>query len=182
MRKIGEKVMLTSIYSTIGIIVICLVAMSITTYAYFSDNITSAPNMMKVAMFETKIAIQSVDKDNEVVNTEPITGDSTLFKSGELEPGKSYTITIVPTERSTATTGFVIVSAAGCDKIYHTQQIGADAITFKLKVTDTTDVIFLAHWGVSSYYDDYREKGDNEELYITHDEEIEIVINKGGAS
>ena len=39
-------------------------------------------------------------------------------------------------------------------------------------ITDASNVYISAHWGTSSYYDDYKNKGDQEELYIIQGEEI----------
>ena len=183
--KVREKVMLTRIAMTVTIVIMCLAAMSITAYAYFSYNISSGSNIIKAAHFETKVSIQITDKNGEAVDINPITSNYQTYKVG-LDAGKIYTVTITPTENSTAKTGFVVITANGCEKTYHTQQLGIDTnigegetktISFKLIVTDKTDVHFLAHWGTSSYYDAYKNKGDQEELYITQGEEIMMIVN-----
>lgn len=183
--KVREKVMMTRLVSTIAIVIMCLAAMSITAYAYFSYNITSGSNIIKAAHFETKVSIQITDENGEAVDINPITSNYQTHKV-TLNAGELYTITVTPTENSTATTGFIVVTADGCDKTYHTQQLGIDesvadgktpSITFKLLITDTTEVKFLAHWGTSSYYDDYKNKGDSEELYITQNEEVKMLVN-----
>mgnify|MGYP003302129927 CR=1 FL=1 len=183
--KVREKVMMTRLGSTIAIVIMCLAAMSITAYAYFSYNITSGSNIIKAAHFETKVSIQITDENGEAVDINPITSNYQTHKV-TLNAGELYTITVTPTENSTATTGFIVVTADGCDKTYHTQQLGIDesvadgktpSITFKLLITDTTEVKFLAHWGTSSYYDDYKNKGDSEELYITQNEEVKMIVN-----
>ena len=183
--KVREKVMLTRIAMTVTIVIMCLAAMSVTAYAYFSYNITSGSNIIKAAHFETKVSIQITDENGEAVDINPITSNYQTYKVG-LDAGKIYTVTITPTENSTAKTGFVVITANGCEKTYHTQQLGIDTnigegetktISFKLIVTDKTDVHFLAHWGTSSYYDAYKNKGDQEELYITQGEEIMMIVN-----
>lgn len=183
--KVREKVMLTRIAMTVTIVIMCLAAMSFTAYAYFSYNISSGFNIIKAAHFETKVSIQITDENEEVVDINPITSNYQTYKVG-LDAGKIYTVTITPTENSTAKTGFVVITANGCEKTYHTQQLGIDTnigegetktISFKLIVTDKTDVHFLAHWGTSSYYDAYKNKGDQEELYITQGEEIMMIVN-----
>ena len=60
--KIREKVMLTRIAMTVTIVIMCLAAMSITAYAYFSYNITSASNKIQAANFETNVNIQITDE------------------------------------------------------------------------------------------------------------------------
>lgn len=187
--KIREKVMLARVAMTVVIMVVSLAAMSITAYAYFSHNVTSGSNIIKAANFETKVSITVTDADGKAVensNIIPITSDHKNFELRELEVGKYYTVTITPTEQSTAKTGFVVVTADKCPGTYHTQQLAKDvnaegdqtpSLSFMLMITDTTNVHFLAHWGTSSYYDAYKDKGDQEELYITQDEKIKIIVN-----
>ena len=184
-ERICEKVMISRVIMTVSTICVCLAAMSISAYAYFSYNVASAANVIKVAHFEIRTSIQITDENGETVNINPITSNYQTYKA-ELQAGKSYTVTITPTEKSTATTGFIVVTAKGCEKTYHTQQLGVDtnsndgeteSISFKLMVTDKTDVHFLAHWGTSAYYDAYKNKGENNELYIIQNEEIKMIVN-----
>ena len=183
--KVREKVMLTRLTMTITIVIMCLAAMSITAYTYFSYNVTSGSNIIKAAHFETKVSIRITDENGEAVDINPITSNYQTHKV-TLNAGELYTITVIPTEKSTAKTGFIVITADGCDKTYHTQQLGIDenvangetpSITFKLLITDSTEVRLLAHWGTSSYYDDYKNKGDSEELYITQNEEVKMIVN-----
>lgn len=190
-EKINDKVMLIRVTMIVIVIVICLVAMAFTAYGYFSHNITSASNVIKSANFETNVNVVITDENGAVVTSEDdslkvITSNYKKFRIEGLEPLKEYTVTIIPTDRSTATTGFVIVSSDDCDEQYHTQQLGVDVIAdggktekieFKLMITANTNVILEACWGTSVYYDDYRENGDIYELYITTGETIKMVIN-----
>lgn len=194
-EKISDKVMLTRVTVTVCVIVACLIAMSLTAYAYFSHDIISAHNVIKSATFETNVNIVITDENGVVVTNgddspKVITSNYKKFKIEGLKPLTEYTVTITPTDRSTSTTGFVIVSSNDCDKKYHTQQLGIDElavggrteeIKFKLKITAATDILLEACWGTSVYYDDYRENGDIYELYITSQndtlETIEMVIN-----
>lgn len=187
--KIREKVMVTRVVMTAVIMVMCLAVMSITAYAYFSYNITSGSNIIKAANFETQVQVQITAEDGTAVensNIIPITSDHKNFRIEGLEVGKWYTVTIAHTEQSTAKTGFVVVTADKCTETYHTQQLAKDvnakggqtpSISFKLMITDTTNVKLLAHWGTSSYYDAYKDKGDREKLYITQGEEIKLIID-----
>ncbi len=186
-EKIRDKVMLTQVISTVAIIICCLIAMSITAYAHFSCNVSSYSNVIRAANFETDIRIQITDDDGNAVSDSqiiPTTSDNKNFEIRELEVGKYYTVTIKPTEQSTAKTGFVAVTAGGCKETYHTQQLAKDVnakggetteLSFKLMITDSTIVYLKAHWGTSSYYDGYN--NENEEFYIAQDEEIKMIIN-----
>lgn len=174
--KIREKVMLTRVVSTVAIIVFCLAAMGITAYAYFSYDITSARNKIQAANFETNVNIQITDENGESV--EVITSN---YKShvATLKANTKYFITLKPTQKSTATTGFVIVTAEGCEDRYHTQQLGkdgsgnTDTVTFYLVLGADTKVTFLAHWGTSSYYG-YNSDSDQ---YIKQGETVQIPVN-----
>lgn len=170
--KIREKVMLARITTTVVIMVMCLAAMSFTAYAYFSYNITSGSNIIKAANFETNVSITITDKNNEAVEIEKV--DNATHRAN-LSVGNIYKVTL--TRAGTASTGFCVISATGCKvETYHTQQLGIDvnssnkgkdSVTFELKVTDNTVVTFYAHWGTSSHYPDYVNKGTDNALYIT---------------
>lgn len=190
-EKISDKVIITRITVTVSAIVACLIAMSFTAYAYFSHDIISASNVIKSATFQTNVSVVITDENGAVITNgddspKVITSNYKKFKIEGLDPLKEYTVTITATDRSTATTGFIIVSSNDCDEQYHTQQLGIDElavggkteeIKFKLKITASTDVLLEARWGTSSYYADYKENGDTNELYVTTDETVEMVIN-----
>lgn len=182
--KIREKVMLTRVVTVVATTVMCLVAMSIIAYAYFSCDVTSNFNTIKSATFEVNVQVQITDSEGNVVDNSqitPIISDYKNFKLEGLAVGKYYSVTIATIEQNTAKTGFAVVTADNCDKTYYTQQLFKDvnaesgqtnSVSFKLMVTDESNVYISTHWGTSSYYDDYKNKGDQEELYITQGEEI----------
>ena len=180
--KIREKVMLARTALTVAIMVVCLAAMGITAYAYFAYNVTSASNHIQAAKFETKVSIQIGQSNNEPVTVEQVNAQTQV---ATLSAGKEYSVTIEKT--GTAQTGFCVISAKNCEiEKYHTQQIGKDVrsntegkntITFTLTVTDTTDVTFYSHWGTSTQYADYEDKGKNDVLYILDGETVNLSIN-----
>ncbi len=183
-KRICDRVMRARVTLTLTVVIMCLAAMSISAYTYFSYNITSGPNIIKAAQFEAKASIQITQKNGETVEINPITGNYQTHKA-ELEAG-SYIVEIAPTENSTAKTGFVVITADGCKETYHTQQLGIDEtapngktsfIKFELTITDKTCVYFLAHWGTSSHYDTYKNKGEENELYIIDNDKIKMIVN-----
>ena len=180
--KVREHVMMTRLAVTVVTMLLCLFAITLTAYAYFSYNVSSGFNVIKSANFEADVSIQITDNDAEVVKVNKI--DNTTH-TVYLEADKTYSVTIDESENSTANTGFCIVTAEGCPLVYHTQQLGADEsaeggrtkkIEFKLQVDASTVVKFISHWGASSHYDDYREKRDNDSLYITNGDVISMKI------
>lgn len=185
--KIKEKVMLTRVFLTAATMVLCLIMMSITAYAYFSHEASYGTHMIKAANFSTSVDVQILDENGNVVESvEPLTDKSSSHKVA-LKKGVTYTITIAPIDTATAAnTGFVIVTAEGCTDVYHTQQLyksqakSAEArdtiLTFQLKVTEDTLVRFVSHWGTSVHYVNYRDKGENDRLYIVQNEEVELMI------
>ena len=184
--KVREKVMLTRLASMIAIVVLCLAAMTITAYAYFSYNVTSGSNIIRSATFKTEVQVQITDSNGKAVDTvNPITSDYKSFKIEGLTVGETYTISVAPIkDEKAAKTGFVIVTADNCPDTYYTQQLGKDEkveggetsnLSFKITITDSTTVYLRAHWGTSSYYVDFQNKA--EELYITQGEEVTLKIN-----
>ena len=181
--KIREKVMLTRIVSTIAIVIMCLAAMSITAYAYFSYNITSGSNTIKAASFYTDVTVQITDADGNAVETITTNTSDHKSHSATLNANTTYTITVQHNARSTAQTGFVIITADKCETKYHTQQLGRDGngntytITFKLTPGANTVVTFRSHWGTSSFYADFKEIGENDERYIINDDDVKLIID-----
>lgn len=185
--KIGEKVMLARIATSIAVVVTCLIAMSFTAYAYFAYNVTSESHVITAAHFETKIAV--ISEENGVKTDHNAASTNYQKQSVVLEPGKPYTVEVEPGRDNPAKTGFLVITADGCKETYHTQQIGTDTgvsggrterISFTLSVTQQTTVHFLAHWGTSSQYNDYKNQGDA--LYVIQGESVEMVINGSPAS
>ena len=150
--RVREKVMLTRIAMTVTIVIMCLAAMSITAYAYFSYNITSGSNIIKAANFDANVSITIKDSSNDPVT---VTKDGKV-QTANLDAGK-YTIELTK-GTSTADTGFCVISIG--DKTYYTDQIGVDVkkdltdatVKFDLWLSSPTKLEVLSHWGTSVYY------------------------------
>lgn len=169
--KVKEKVMLMRTALTVVIMVVCLFAMSLTAYAYFSHNVTSGSNIIKAAYFDAKIIVNNG------------TNDVTLTKDGKYQtallPAGDYSIKF---ERgsSTADTGFCVVTIG--DTVYHTGQIGEDvarsvdgaSVTFTLKVSTDINIKILSHWGTSSKYG-YGDVG-NVSKYISDGDTLDLRV------
>ncbi len=179
--KIREKTMTTRLITTITIMVMCLAAMSISAYAYFSYNVTSNSNIIKSANFYTDVTVQIKDANGNDIQV--ITSDYISHLAKDLKANETYFVTLNHTESSTAKTGFIIVTAKDCKERYHTQQLTKDEngksqpLTFKIIPSANTDVTFYSHWGTSSYYPCFKEIGLNDERYIIQNEEIKMTIN-----
>jgi len=182
--KMREKAFLARITASVIAIIMCLSAMGITAYAWFSGSIISSSNTIQSAQFDPSIKVCVKD------STEAVTLMELADKEyrASLSADTLYEITLERAS-SSAKTGFVIITADGCNSTYHTQQIGLDgvvdtpSITIYLQVSSPCNVTFKAHWGTSSHYDDYKNNSDNNELYIINGETVNISVTPiSGAS
>lgn len=179
--KIREKVMLTHVATTVTIVMICLAAMSITAYAYFSQSIASASNTIEFGNFKADVSITIKDSNNDTVT---VTNERNI-QSTTLDAGE-YTV-LLSKGASTANTGFCIITIN--DTEYYTQQIGVDVkknqtdenakVKFTLKVSSATPIEVLSHWGTSSCYG-YEEENKNL-IYIESGDEIDLTTSTVGS-
>lgn len=173
--KVREKVMLARMASMIAIVIMCLAAMSITAYAYFSYNITSGSNIIKAANFEANVSITITDSNNDPVT---VTKDGKV-QTANLDAGK-YTIELTKGS-STAQKGFCVITID--DKTYYTDQIGVDAdkgltdatVKFELWLSSPTKIEVLSHWGTSVYYG-YKD-ASRTEIFIVSGATVDLTTN-----
>lgn len=165
--KIREKVMLARVATTVVIVVLCLVSIGFTAYAYFSAALTYVSNTITAANFDVEVSVVSEGEEVAVFR------DGRFFLA-DLEAGKAYTVTL--THIGSAQTGFVILSAVDCDDTYYTTQLSRGGeLTFTVEVNAPTTVSFLAHWGTSSYYDKYKESGNT--FFIQEEGSVSLSVN-----
>ena len=205
-EKISDRVMFTRIGVSAVLIVLYVIAMSVSAYAYFYHGVASQNNIIKSAEFKVNVTatadtVQSGTSSAaaEEVAVEAVTVDGKLpYYKASLTAGKEYTITVKLSNTSTASTGFCVVkfydgavSAANqLGQAYHTQQLGVDRmknlseptkeISFTIIPNRDVTATFLAHWGTSSYYEAYK----NADFYIEDKESVTVptvtVNNQGG--
>jgi LysM repeat protein len=181
--RIRESVMVGRITVVVSIMLICLAAMSLTGYAYFTHSVTSASNVIKVASFDIDVSVTVKENEDAIVDVEKV--DVRTYKA-TLLPGMTYEVSL--TRSGDASTGFCVISAKDCAiEKYHTQQLGTDvnalssgddSITVYITVTKETVVTFFAHWGTSSHYVDYVDKGVNGGLYIMDGDTVNMQIGE----
>ena len=178
--QISEKVMLVRITAMSIIMILCLLAMSVSAYAYFSYNVTSVTTI-KAATFEVDVSVKNGDVDIPVTTQ---TKDNLTYQVAQLKAGTVYKVTISHSQNSTANTGYVSITANDCADKYHTQQLNKamtrsiNVVSFSIKPSADTTIYFLANWGTSSYYDEFIQNSDTNPLYITQDEAIEINVER----
>ena len=167
--KIREKVILTRVITTAVIMVMCLAAMGITAYAYFSCSIASSSNKIKAASFEATVSITT--KGNSV----PVAKEGDV-QTADLEAG-DYTIKLSG-EGCSADKGFCVITIG--EKKYYTDQIGLDAekgltdadVEFDLHLSEPAKIEISSHWGTSVYYG-YKEEGGTE-IFIEDDDDLDL--------
>ena len=176
--KITDKVMLVKVAQIVVTMIVCLIAMSLSAYAYFSHNVTSGVNIIQSADFglNVKITDQS-DPTNEI-----LAGEGGIYQLGNGE----YTVALE--KKGTASTGFGVIEVTVGETTvkYHTQQLNdyEKTLTFELDLTALTDgksanIKITPHWGTSSYYS-YENKDENP-YYIQAGETV-TVAPTGSAS
>ncbi|MBQ4258984.1 MAG: hypothetical protein IJB84_01810 [Lachnospiraceae bacterium] len=189
MRRQRKAKKTCCLWSAVATLTVCLVAMTLTTYAYFSRSITSGSNCIQTANYELDITI--FEKDSEVAYDQVESIDNKTFRAF-LMPETEYTVLLKSV--GTASTGFCVISAEGYEgQDYHTQQIGEDVgstkgrtdmLTFKLSVSAPTTVTFYSHWGTSSLYGNNgvatvsgeEQTGDGNPYYIVEGQSVDIII------
>ena len=171
-KRVHEKVLYQRIAFTVVCILAYLSAMGFTAYAFFTADVTSSSNTIKAATYAMDCTI--TPKDGE-----PIEASSISLDGQEVFP-KEYKICIsIDKQNNTAATGFCVVkvlkNGATEPIVYHTAQIWKEkyeaegksqSLTFTLTLNEAATVTFTPHWGTSSHYAEYKESGEDGELYI----------------
>ena len=182
--KIREKVMLVRVATTVAVMLLCLILMSVSAYAYFTCDVVSGSNIIKSAHFDVSVAVKNSEGGDV-----PVLAEGQGRRTVNLSNG-TYTVTLKNV--GDADTGFCVLSVDPGDlPAYHTQQIGVDvnartngqdSITFKITVSQQTKVTFLSHWGTSTYYGYHGDAQNDDSEYICHGEEILISVTPPQAS
>jgi hypothetical protein len=173
-ENIHEKAMLMRAGTTVATMVLCLIIMTLTAYAYFTSDVSSPSNLIRSAAFKTEITI--VDQNSQPVSV--LTSDHKSHYA-DLKAGTTYYVTVRHTSSSSTETGFLILTAEKCGSKYHTIQLGRDgngltkSINFSLKPTDDTRITLKSSWGTSSFYNSQTQSNP---LYITQDRVVELLI------
>jgi len=166
--RITEKVMMARVVSMVVVVILCLLGMSLTAYAYFSHSETSSGSSITAAEFN--VAVSLSEEGTALAETTPATPPATLSPDEEgyytLQAGKSYSVEFSLLIRpKTAGTGFVKIlftSENGKTVVYHTLQLykdsakGPQEFSFPLSISSNGGAVkakFISHWGTSSKYD-----------------------------
>lgn len=170
--KIREKVLMSHVVLTAVLIIVYLLAISGSAYAFFAST-QRVHNTLVAAHFNALIEI--TDEYGNEIDTE-LQPDGVLLAMLEV-PG-AYEVTVTPD--GTAETGFCTMQLEGED--YTTAQLGVsmeaaggyrDGVTFTIQVYEPVPVAFQPYWGTSTAYADYIANGFAPYGYLIGDEYIE---------
>ena len=195
-EKIRDKVMTTRVVVTALFMLMCLAAMSITAYAFFSHNASSGFSTIQSANFDSDISVVKItavstasENANADSDTVPVVVTAKRTYTAALTPGVAYNVTI--DRKGNATTGFCVIATDGCAIEYHTQQLGVNgdtytrSITFTLTVqadgTEKVAVNFVPSWGTSTDFAEYAQTGVNTEKYILHKDSVTMIVDRTSA-
>lgn len=147
--KLTDKVFMRSIITSFFAIIMCIIMLGASTYAWFTTSIKTTETITS-AVYVLSITAQG-DEDRDSIS-EPI------YYSGQvkgndvytLKAGVEYTITATAIEdKTTAKTGYIKLSVG--DKTFISQQIDkGQTISFILCYDEETEVTIIEGWGTSS--------------------------------
>lgn len=169
-EKITEKAFSQSLIISVVSILLCIVALSSVTYAWFTGETTSGSNTLMSGSFDVKITVSKLEDGVASANAIEAESNNEGKYTYKLLPG-TYEISLALTEDSTVK-GHCVVTI-GIDTQHTDAIIGAntanvenaamtDPFKFKITVTAETTVFLEPRWGVVVNAD------------IDYDEEIKV--------
>ena len=143
-EKLGDKAFVRLITMSVFGILLCIVCLCSSSYAWFSTSLSNNSNVIQSA--QCLLTVVANDGDNELVQNED--GSTTITASG------TYTVTVSLPEGSSS--GYCVIKAGG--NVYHSDYIAWDEapaeFSFTLVVSDGYDfsgsVVLAPHWGIYS--------------------------------
>ena len=148
-EKISEKVFSQTLIVSVLSILICLVALSSMTYAWFTSDVSSSNNTLTSGSFQLDVSV----KDENGADVVPLGVDQrgSSFKLGV----GSYRVELKMTDASTVK-GFCVVSVGderkqtvGIARGNEASALHTDRLTFTLVITEQDTVVeFVSEWGV----------------------------------
>ncbi len=150
-KKITDKAFTRFVATSVFGILVCIACLCSSTFAWFTTTQDSSQNTITSGVFdhEIKIEITSAGSGETVELTD---GD---VQSCTLDRGKSYVVTLTPTDTTTVK-GYCVIKLDGT--AYNTDTYGMidgtlEALTFTLTVPagdGDAKVTFTPHWGIAA--------------------------------
>ena len=137
--KVTEKALLQNIIISVAGIILCMIVLCSTTWAWFTANVSSSDNTIQSAYCTVTVLVDS-EGDNILPTNDVYT----------LTAGKSYEFTL--SAAGTAGSAYCIIRIG--DNDYYTAQIPTtepdNYITFTLEFSADTSLEVITRWGTSS--------------------------------
>ena len=164
-EKVSEKNLLTRGLVTLTVVILCLAAMTLTAFAYYSLDIVSGSNKIKAAVFDIDVKVTNQNDQGEITVAPGPNKTYTV-----LLPAGTYSIEVGHSSQSTANTGFVTIAVA--DGMFYTRQLtksdNTDSLTFTFETNAKMAVEFSACWGTYIYHN------TQADIYITENKNITV--------
>ena len=153
-EKVSEKAFSQGLFISVLSILLCLIALGSTTYAWFGVDTSSGNNVIESGKFALLISVTDAD-GNPIDVTENANGTfGCLFRDCGV-----YTVVLAMTEDSTATKGYCDVVFPSSvkkhtDSISRDPDIGIDPLSFTIEITtEGATVSFMPKWGIPAHAD-----------------------------
>lgn len=158
--KLTEKAFFNLILTSVLGILICMTCLVSTTWAWFSDDITSSENTIKAANFDLSFSVSQND-----TKIEPTDTDENTYSLLE----GTYSVTVQQTTAD-STTGYCIITTSNGGG-YYLNVTSPSPITFDFNIptessTEIT-VTFTPHWGKYSASGTYTQITPNTTVDLT---------------
>ena len=160
----ADKAFIRSIAISFFAIIVCVVLLSASTFAWFTTTVESENNITS-SVYKLDIGVEySITDGTEVVN--PLT-DAEGNLSYLLEGGKVYTVTITAeAENVTGKTGYIKM-VYGENTLYSEQIDRGETISFTVEYSANTRITIIECWGMSSRPDSERDINNGDALTDT---------------
>ena len=152
-ERISDEAFLRGAIAGLIAILLCLVALCSTTYAWFLAESRSGASVISGSRYSLSVTL--TDENGDPV---PVTdrGNDTFFCA--LKSGKTYTVSLQTSADTTATRGYCSISVLGVEK--HTESISLDKergrarVTFFVSVADKdVSVVLESRMGIPAVVD-----------------------------
>lgn len=152
-KKITDKAFTRFVATSVFAILVCIACLCSSTFAWFTTTQDSSQNTITSGTFDHKIKIEIASADG---------GETVELTDGgvqtcTLDRGKSYVVTLTPTDATTVK-GYCVINVDGT--MYNTDTYGAvsegslKVLTFTLTIPEddgtAATVTFTPHWGIAA--------------------------------
>lgn len=159
----ADKAFMKSIAISFFAIIICIVMLSASTFAWFTTTIESN-NSIATSSYKLDVEVKYTVTDGEREIAPTVNGEG--HPTYALVGGKVYNITVTPvTEGTNGNTGYIKL-IHGADTLYSEQIDRDSSLSFSITVNGDTDVTIIERWGISSVSEDERDIRNGDALTL----------------